>query len=298
MDYNLFEYFTYLYSTIKYYLFKQNEYNLPFNSDEIQTNNDFKDFKINNNMDKVIFALNNIPDIVQSILFNNHKNVADKYLCLTIKLNGNSIDEIYHNLQDINSYIDNHNIRYIYIRINLIHTKSKMNHVNCIIIDKLQKYIFLFEPKVLFTYDTKIIFELLGDIFDTSQYNKILPSDIGYTYYNRLQWYDTFCQTYILFIFWLIILNSDIEPENFLKLFTEVITHQNMGYLLFHIYSLLITNKIDICQQQNIWSYPTNNIKNLLNTVKLFLNSGDNKENQIDNIIIKEEDDMVIFETK
>lgn len=292
----VFKYLTYLYDTIKYYFFNDNKYHLPFDINEIINNDHFKEFQSNNDINKVIFALNNIPDVTQKILFKNNINIANQYLYLTIKMSNGSIDSIVHNLDNINEYMDDNAIRYVYIRINIINIGNTMNHVNCIIIDKNKKYILLFEPKIIFQYDSKIIFELLHQTFDTQEYRKILPNDIGYNYCNRLQWYDTFCQTYIIFVFFLIILNDNVNPENFSVLFNSIITHKNMGYFLFHAYNLLIENNISICEQNNIWDYPTNNAKNLLNAAKLFLSNDKNEENNFDDIVIKENDDLVIFE--
>ncbi|QKF94252.1 hypothetical protein QKU48_gp0794 [Fadolivirus algeromassiliense] len=290
------EYLSYLYYAIKYYLFKHNNYNIPFDINEIETNPSLKQFQENNDINKVIFALNNIPDIVQRILFQDYKNINDKYLHITIKTNDNSIDEIYHNLEEIKQYLTDDSIRYINIRINLVNIGSKMHHVNCIVIDKLRKYILIFEPKTMLRYDHKMIKSIFQELFDVSQYEILTPHDIGYSYYNRLQWNDAYCQTYIIFIFWLIILNEDIDPKKYSLLFNNVITHKNMGYFLFHINQILNANKIEICEQNGIWSYPGHNINNIVNITRLFLNNKEKQESELKNISIKEENDIIIFE--
>ena len=76
-------YITYLYYTIKNYFNNNNiniEYNLPFNIKTIKENKNFIKFKDDDGeINKVIFALNNLPDKIHELLFGNTKKICEKY---------------------------------------------------------------------------------------------------------------------------------------------------------------------------------------------------------------------------
>ena len=308
----MFHYFAYLYYAIKNYLHPPNpsnliKYNLPFDTNAIENNPNFVKFKNNDtSLNKVIFALNNLPDKIHTLMFHNNKEICNKFFSITIKLKNQMIIGMHHSLDTINDHILDNNIRYIFIRINVIATQHVMNHVNCIIIDKKNKYMLFFEPKVEFMYDIQEFTKLVDELIKLpNDYTKLYPKDIGYDYYNRLQSYDAFCQSYVLFVFILIISNNDIKTNEYSLMFNTIITSNNLGYLLFHIDTLLELDGCEICIQDEIWSFPTNKTKNILNIMNLFFGTHSQQylqmqqENyKIENLNIKEmagcDDDEII----
>lgn len=297
----MFEYITYLFNLIKNYFTSNTiKYNLPFDYDGIETNPNFNEFKNNDkDINKVIFALNNLPENIHSILFGATEQISNKFFFITIKLDNGNIYDFHHNLNDINNQLNNDSIKYILIRINIIDsTKNVMNHVNCIIIDKENKYSLFFEPKITFVYDVNDLTKIIDGLMNIADYKKLYPKDIGYNTYNKLQKYDAFCQSYILFVFIMIILNKNIKPENFCTMFNSTITSKNLGYLLFHINELLKKNNFDICDQAEIWSFPTNKTKNMFNLLHLFLNNkSETSKDEITDLLINEEDDIIIIDS-
>ncbi len=287
----MFNYITYIYSTIKNYFNNNNantieyttEYNVPFNTKEIDSE-EFTIFKSNDmEINKVIFALNNLPDKIHNLLFSNNKEICDKYLYITIKIQNKKIIELSHNLDDINDYLNNNNIRYIFTRVNIINTlQNIMQHVNCIIIDKIKKYILFFEPKFEFSYNIDELEKIMDELVNLHDYSKFFPQDIGYNYYDRLQFYDAFCQSYVLFVFIIITNNESIDVANYSLMLNKIITYKNLGYMLYHINTLLKQSGYDICEQKLIWSFPTKKTQNILNMIHLFLNNYKQKQ-QIDN---------------
>lgn len=297
----MFEYIIYLFYAIKnYFSYNTIKYNLPFDINGIENDPEFEKFKNNDKeLNKVIFALNNLPENVHTILFNNNIKISNKFFYVTLKTKNENIIEIFHNINDANDQMKNDDVRYILIRINIIDImNNKMNHVNSIIIDKHNKYILFFEPKVTFTYNITDLTKIVDEILNVQTYTKIYPENIGYNSYNKMQQYDAFCQSYILFVFIMITLNENIKPENFSFMFNTTITTHNLGYLLFYINCLLKNDGMDICDQDEIWSFPTNTTKNLLNLMHLFFNNKDEiPKDEINKLILTEEDDITIIDT-
>lgn len=270
-------------------------YNLPFDIDELD-NEKFIQFKNDTiNLNKVIFALNNIPDIVHKELFKNNFEVNKQYYSITIKLLSSEAVDIYHNIQNINDDIDDINTRYIFIRINLLQPKTfynSMNHVNCIIIDKAKNIILIFEPQVKLRYDVDILKNLLNEfITNINHYEILLPEDIGYSYYNRLQKYDIFCQTYVVFAFILYIYNNNLKVSKLSMLFNTVITKYSTEYFLFYIYNLLESNNYELNNTTNIWNHPTSTLTNIFNIFK-YNNTNINQE--VNLVHFEEDNDMII----
>lgn len=289
-------YIAYLYQTIKGYFYTTNNYKIPYDITQIKQDDDFKLFKTNNDINKVIFVLNNLPDISHKLLFKDNKNTANKYFHLTIKFNNDEFLESFHNLDSLEIYLNDANIRYIYIRVNIINIQDKIHHINCIIIDKHKKYVLLFEPKFQFSYDTDIVFQVLSKSVDFNVYKKLLPIDLGYGFHNKLQWFSLLCQSYAVFVFLLIVFNDDVPTEHYSKLFNTVITDKNVGYLLFHINKLLIDNDIKICEQDKLWSYPTHGVENIWNIMNFLTNKKEIEMNNIDDLNIKEDEGIIIVE--
>ena len=258
---------------------------------------EFNNFRLDNiALNKVIFALNNIPDIVHKLLFKENSEVCKQYFSITLKLENSKINNIYHNLNDIEQYFNDDKLRYCFIRLNIItNTFHKMHHINCIIIDKINKTILFFEPRVTFLFDINDLINNLHTLININGYITLLPSDIGYNFLNKLQKYDMFCQTYTLFVY-LLIINNNVNHKDYSIMFNTTITSQTICYLFYHIHKLLQQNNCQICDQPIIWKYPTNIIENMINIITLPSNNNINETNEVEmsSINIYEEDDMII----
>ena len=242
------------------------DYNLPFDPIEIKKSDKYTLFKQNNKqINKTVFALNNIPSDIHSLLFSNYEYVCPKYYFITLQLDEEyTITNLLHNFDDLDDYLGNDKIRFIYIRINLIQKGKKINHVNCIIIDKINKYLLLFEPKVNIKYDINILFSFLDGVFGKSKFKKLFPKDIGYHSFNKLQSFDLFCQTYVLFIYIIIILNYNTEPKNFSIMFNQIINSDSIQCFLFTIYEIITINGY-IINKDNLITYSTCSLRNIFN---------------------------------
>lgn len=286
---------SYLYHTIKNYFYNSSTYNLPFDINSIEEDKEFEDFKKDDiGINKIIFALNNIPDIVHSLMFKG-SNICEKYYFITLKLNPSKIIDVYHNLDNINDHFMDEKVQYIYIRINVISKSilnNNMHHVNCIVIDKSRNYVLFFEPRLTFMYDPDVLISLVDTFMDLSLYEKIFPPDIGYNIFNQLQRYDTYCQTYVIFVLALIIHNRNIPYQDYHKMFNKSITTDNIGYFLFNIYRTLKEKNCDICPQPFIWNYPGNKVTNIFKILNLYLNKNDdtNEKKEMNNIVIENDD--------
>lgn len=222
-------------------LFKNERYN-DFNDYKI--NEDFKEFK-QYKTDKVIYILNNLPSKVYNILYNKYDNVSDRYFQIILTKNNGEYDISHCKMVDFDNVLKDNLIRYVYIRVNLDDNKY-INHVNCIVIDKIKKYILYFEPTVHIRFNLNKIKVLLSNIADINDYQFIIPNDIGYNSFNGLQKFDNYCQTYILYIFCLILENKNVEPNNFRRMFNSVINKQNIEYFWYYIYNMLINDGFNI----------------------------------------------------
>lgn len=237
----MFKYLVLLYETIIFpfiNLFKKNN--------QIQNNFSFPILdldKINNSgINKIIFVLNNIPGEIHKILFKDNPEINPEYYFININHNNSGFDKNFDKL-DLT-------YRFIYIRINIFNNKY-INHLNSIIIDNIQKYIFIFEPKTDINYNINIILELLG----LNNYKIYIPADLKY---NQIQKFDLFCQTYIIFVFYLIINNKNLDINGFKDLFDNYINHDNLLKFLNHIQILLNNNKLEINYGENLSEIPAN----------------------------------------
>lgn len=228
---------------------------------------DFENF-INNTEEynKVIYALNNIPGTIYSLLLGDNVDVCQKYFQIYFKKGARKYQLTYNNLQNLDEYLDDGNIRYIYIRVALL--DKNIHHVNCIIIDKLRRYILYFEPKVILKVDMEDIHDLFK-YYNLLGYRYITPTDIGYNFINRLQYFDHFCQTYILFVFMIIIgCDNCINYKKFSKIFTDNITVETIGNFLFIIYQKMDMAGITIYNEQLSQYNSANGIYNFFNLFK------------------------------
>lgn len=221
----------------------------------IKDKKDFNNFINDNKLSKTIFVINNIPSKVYNLLFNKYKNVSQIYFEMKFKKDKDQDILLSHNLVDFNNVVNKNNIRYIYLRINLIgYGWKNMNHVNCIIIDKTKKYILYFEPTVNIKICLNDIKHTLFSICPTiKKFTLYTPKDIGYNYFNKLQRFDYYCQTYILYIFCLILENDNIDPIKYSTLFNSVIKKTTVKYMLYYIYNLLNESDTNLLNCENIY---------------------------------------------
>ena len=215
-------------------------------------------------------------------------------------------------MDDLHSNLDKN---YIYIRVELInHNICNINHVNTIIINNITKTVLFFEPLGTLKYNKM---DLLA-IIDLPEYNFIDNSDIGYNMFNSLQKFDCFCQTYILYVYILIIDNSNVNYRDYSYMFNKIITTKNMGYFLFYLYlefkSINLDIDMDVIHNYNHWKFPTNSFNKFINTMTLMLSKikiNDNNSNNnlsinieditienisIQNISIEDMDDYIMID--
>jgi hypothetical protein len=131
-----------------------------------------------------------------------------------------------------------------------------------------------------------------------ANYKYLIPNDIGYNSFNKLQKMDYFCQTYIMTIFLLIVNNNHINYTDFSNLFNNSINFHNMELFWYNCHKILKKGGYDFDGVPPKWTYPTNSIADVFNFIRInFLNKNDDLEKyNSKDIIITEEDDLVIFE--
>jgi len=230
------------------------------------------------NLDKkterhIIFALNNIPEIVHEKLFKDYSDVSRNYHQVTFKKNNGVYEPASSQLATLSLDMHNNSIRFVFIRVNLIKSLRKMNHVNCVIVDKRRKFVLYFEPMVVVRIDTVELFDILLKFSDKFiGYNFLVPNDIGYNIYNRLQRYDNYCQTYILYVYCLILENQDVKPNEFSSMFNTVISARNIKCFLYYVHRVLMDGGIDV-----------NNF-----------NSSGLKDQLIDDLVVTEDDEWLV----
>lgn len=283
-------------SSIGGYVYKHDlTFNNPFSK--------FKDKKLkkfignDKKFNQVIFALNNTPNIIHENLFSKNIEICPKYFQITLKWNYGGYNYKSDNLDDLNYFIENESIRYIFIRVNLIETIRDINHVNCIIIDKFEKYVLFFEPLVDIKYNLSSL-KKITENKNLSDYKYLIPDDIGYNSLNKLQKMDYFCQTYILTVFLLIVNNNHINYSDFSTLFNELIDFNNMELFWYNCQKILKKKGYNFDGVPLKWTYPTNTIIDIFNFIRInFLsNNQDLEKYNNKDIITKEEDDLIIFE--
>jgi len=219
----------------------------PFNIEE------FEMFK-NNNLQsgKVFYCLNNFPNTVYEMIYNvlcysNYNTMSKNYYSCIIKKIGNRYDynfkQLYNNISDFIGDLIDDNIRFITIRI--CELGNIIGHVMSIIIDKQKKYILFFDPKndIKFSLDQFMFVINTVNAATSSDYQILLPYDIGYNKGKRLQGINMYCQTYILYVYALIICNHNIPYKNFKVMFTSIINNKSVSLFLFLLYKVISCNK-------------------------------------------------------
>ncbi|AYV82219.1 MAG: hypothetical protein Homavirus17_7 [Homavirus sp.] len=257
---------------------------------------------------KLIFALNNFPDQIYCTIFSkyDHTHICQKYYTISLVMDNEQETYLlkYNNLDDISTNMDK---TYIYIRVELFcHNRmGNIHHVNSIVINNSNKTVLIFEPQGSLKYDKALISLLLNtNSMNIREYTFIDPVDIGYNIFNRLQLLDCFCQTYVLYIFILIIDNPMVKYKDYSHMFNTIITTKNMGYFLFYLYLEFKSINIDVSLSENYeWYFPKNGFNKIINTLRIvFKNAFDDKNVSEDHIqdninsldIITNEDDYII----
>src|SRR3990172_3238792 len=100
------QYIASLYYAFKRYLYTPPSYQLPYDTVKLKQDEGFRQFKTNGDVNKVIFALNNLPEVVHRLLFEGNNRVAPKYFHLTMKFNGGELLEVFHNLDALKDYLE------------------------------------------------------------------------------------------------------------------------------------------------------------------------------------------------
>jgi len=185
--------FSWLYgfwNSIKQLLFKTND---PVTYKNINVDKDsYKlDRKTSN---QTIFALNNIPEKIHEVLFKGYHDVSHSFFQMTFKKVDGEYEPSSSSLGGLPKEIQNADVRFIFIRVNLIKSSASIQHVNCIIIDKEKRFILYFEPMVVLRLDPTDITNILFGLSDELQnYKLLLPNDIGYNVRRTSSMYTAWC---------------------------------------------------------------------------------------------------------
>lgn len=218
---------------VMYYInifLKSHNYNNPIDFINIDNNSTFNQ--------KIRSVISNYPKLIHELAFKNNINICPKYQYITLQKVNNGMNVIDSNFD--RDLIDDDRYRYIYIRVNI--ERPSINHVNCVIIDKFNKWVLIFEPKYSLSYDIEHIKAIIG----LDNYDILVPKDIGYNFINRLQKFDYYCQTYVLFVFHIIISNPDVPYNEYALMINHIITYPHLRSYWYHIYSLLKESNFDI----------------------------------------------------
>jgi len=144
------------------------------------------------NRNDVMYLINNCGNMIHSHLFEKYRDVCCKYFWITIEDNN-----VHHNIEFTCDQ------RYVFIKVMLM----DHNHVNCIIIDNIKGTIVYFEPRCCEIIDRNMIKSILS----YPDYEWYFSEDLGFGLFNRIQYFDNMCQTYILMGFLVIINNPSVE---------------------------------------------------------------------------------------
>lgn len=288
--------FNLCYTVYEYFVCK-NIYNNPI--DDIELDDDFINNKIE--FSKIINSINNNPQLVHNILVDKYDYIFPEYFKITITFHENGFitleqnDEIYDHMERC---LDNNNIRFIYIGVQLV-SNTFINHMNCIIIDKKQKYVLYFEPKVFLKINIDAIRNFIEQWDEMKHFEVIEPKDIGYGFFNALQHFDFYCQTYVILAFLLIINNEDTEYKNFSKLFNLNINNEIIGKFIYYIKQNYDKNNIIPGDPVIIWNYPKNTFVKYYNCIMIASGNNYKKKllDEIDTSKIKEDtlDDFIVI---
>jgi len=245
---------------------------------------------------KVIYCLNNFPKMIHDTMIKtlscaNYNNMSETFYSISVYNKNNIIsynfENFYNNNENFISDLCNMNVRFIMIRIE--ERNSMLGHVTAIIIDKKKSYLLFFDPKNNIKYDIQQ-FNFIIDIINTvtEKKYKILTSwDIGYSQGTRLQGINFYCQTYILYVYLIVVCNINVCYTDFKNMFNSLITTKTITLLLYFLYRSIEKNPtvINIAYEfpcisntfMNIYNSISfivrNNIKHNINRIKSTYNS-------------------------
>lgn len=187
-----------------------------------------------------------------------------------------NFDDFYQDIEKFITDLCNENIRFIMIRVN--EKSSIMGHVTAIIIDKFKKYILFFDTKNDIKYDIHKFMFVIDTINNVtrSDYEVLMPFDVGYNNKTRLQGINFYCQTYLLYVYLAILCNQSTNYKDFKNLFTTQITTKNIIYLLYYLYKEIEKNDSLINVNYN---FPciSNSFMNIFNSITLIIKCNVNK---------------------
>lgn len=276
---------------------KDKKYINPLESlkDKIELN-DFKgdDEKFN----IVIFALNNLPTAIYHTLYDDYYNVCPCQFQINLGYCKDELLPIYKNLEGLDELLNIQDFRYFFIRVNIIRSKKKINHVNSIIIDIHRKYVLIFEPTGSLSYDPKVIEGILSK-YSLEGFRYLLPEDIGFNTFSGLQRMDYFCQSYIYYTFLIILENDGVDPTCFQDLFANTICFETLELFWFDIYQKLKESGYKLDGIATTWKYPGSTWSSLFDVWSSFTRSRDNEKSCSDisdDFVVKEEDGITVVE--
>jgi hypothetical protein len=161
-------------------------------------------FNLNNNMHKIYDKIVQFkPNCCSQYYFIEFvkQSLLGKYEYFNARLNGFS------------SQLERNDIRFIFIKLNLYDISMlkylHLDHNTGLIIDKQEKLIIHYDPRNYYTFE-RSDFKFLEH--PSMRDYKFHNTDfLGFSIYERLQWTDNFCQTYVMII--MIIIMSSINYD-------------------------------------------------------------------------------------
>lgn len=223
--------------------------------DIITTDPQFEIYKQDNiKIKNTLFALNSLPEVVHKTIFKENESVCSKYFQMYYGLNDkNEFYKKYDNLETLEDYLRDDNLRYYYVRVNLVESKKNTDHANLVMIDKLKKYIMYFEPQFEMRLSLESVSIEFSKYEQLNDFEILIPKDIGYSHFNKLQRFDNYCQTYVLYAFCLVVNNPKVDYKDYSDMFNSVIIKNNgISSFLFYIFNLLAYAGVNLNQYEQI----------------------------------------------
>lgn len=187
---------------------------------------DYYNFINNDSLyNRVIYYINNFYSNIYYSLF--YKYQFSPNIFTIYYNNNNSFSSNNFNIID-----DLYNPDYRFIFIRLIICNKFINHLNGILIDKTNKFIYILEPKLSFSYNLESLKHFLGL---GREYLYFTLSSIGIV--KPIQTNNLLCQSYVLLLVYLIIVKNSF-PFQYKSLF-DCITPHDISIFIFYIYNTL-----------------------------------------------------------
>jgi len=188
----------------------------------------------------IINALDNIPYIIHKLLFENDNEISSDYFQIYLIRKDKYFTVGHYSLNNLEENINNNNIRFIFIRLNLI-TNKIINHVNCLIIDKINKRIYVFEPQHKLKFNIDIL-KSIDEFNCFLDYDFIEPIRMGNKIIQKNNFY---CQTYVLMAYYLITKFYDyVDYTEYYDFLKKYMSNKYLAMFLIYIDKLLEENNI------------------------------------------------------